>query len=137
MFKKIMNYLKNTKNEIKTIDDKIESKSEGFFSMSDDHLFRRHLNSDLFKSIPVDEIINHYKKISIQRDVSKDVVYANGTMDSNYALKPQFVTGLYNGNNILYSWYAAQGFIGWQMSAILSQHWLINRCCRIPSRRLY
>lgn len=31
-------------------------------------------------------------------------------------------------------WYGSQGFIGYQMCAILAQHWLINKACLIPAR---
>lgn len=31
-------------------------------------------------------------------------------------------------------WYAAQGFIGWQMCAMLSQNWLIDKCCGVPAQ---
>lgn len=37
------------------------------------------------------------------------------------------------GRDIIYAFYAKHGFIGWQICAMLSQHWLINRCCRIPN----
>lgn len=30
-------------------------------------------------------------------------------------------------------WYASQGFIGWQMAAILSQNWLIDKACGVPA----
>jgi uncharacterized protein len=31
-------------------------------------------------------------------------------------------------------WYGAQGFIGWQMCAVLSQHWLIDKACGVPAQ---
>ncbi len=31
-------------------------------------------------------------------------------------------------------WYAGQGFIGWQASAILSQNWLIDKACTMPAK---
>lgn len=31
-------------------------------------------------------------------------------------------------------WYGSQGFIGYQMCAIMAQHWLINKACVIPAR---
>ena len=30
-------------------------------------------------------------------------------------------------------WYASQGFIGYQTCAIMSQHWLISKCCLMPA----
>lgn len=31
-------------------------------------------------------------------------------------------------------WYASQGFIGYQMCAILAQNWLVSKACRVPVR---
>lgn len=31
-------------------------------------------------------------------------------------------------------WYASWGFIGYQIAAILSQHWLVNKICTMPAR---
>jgi hypothetical protein len=31
-------------------------------------------------------------------------------------------------------WFASQGFIGFQMAAILSQNWLIDKACQIPAK---
>ena len=31
-------------------------------------------------------------------------------------------------------WYGSQGFIGYQMCALMGQHWLINKACLIPAR---
>jgi uncharacterized protein len=35
---------------------------------------------------------------------------------------------------VLANWYASQTFIGHQLCAILSQHWLINKACTMPAR---
>jgi len=34
----------------------------------------------------------------------------------------------------LADWYSSQGFIGWQMCAMLGQNWLINKACTMPAR---
>lgn len=31
-------------------------------------------------------------------------------------------------------WYGSQGFIGYQLCALMAQHWLINKACGIPAR---
>lgn len=31
-------------------------------------------------------------------------------------------------------WYASQGFIGYQMCALIAQHWLVQKACSIPAR---
>jgi uncharacterized protein len=35
---------------------------------------------------------------------------------------------------VLAMWYASQGFIGYQLAAIISQHWLIAKACGMPGR---
>lgn len=37
-------------------------------------------------------------------------------------------------NELLAMWYASQSFIGHQLCAILSQHWLIDKACSMPGR---
>lgn len=37
-------------------------------------------------------------------------------------------------SNVLANWYASQSFIGYQLCAILSQNWLINKACSMPAR---
>lgn len=32
------------------------------------------------------------------------------------------------------AWFSSQGFIGYQMAGVLSQHWLINKACTVPAR---
>lgn len=32
------------------------------------------------------------------------------------------------------AWYGSQSFIGYQLAALLSQHWLINKACLMPAR---
>lgn len=31
-------------------------------------------------------------------------------------------------------WYSSQGFIGWQICAILAQNWLVNKACKMPGQ---
>ena len=37
-------------------------------------------------------------------------------------------------NDIIYTHFALQGFIGFQACALLSQNWLINKCCMLPPK---
>ena len=37
-------------------------------------------------------------------------------------------------SNAQLSWFASQSFIGWQICAILSQHWIISKACSMPAR---
>ena len=32
------------------------------------------------------------------------------------------------------AWYAAQGFVGYQICAIIAQHWLVEKACTMPAR---
>jgi len=51
---------------------------------------------------------------------------------SGIALKAQLAPG--NIPESLLMWYASQGFIGYQVCAILAQHWLIDKVCTVPAR---
>lgn len=48
-------------------------------------------------------------------------------------IKPYTETDTSIPNNQV-GWYASQGFIGYQMCAILAQNWLINKACSMPAR---
>ena len=39
-----------------------------------------------------------------------------------------------NISETLAMWYASQGFIGHQMAAVVAQHWLVAKACRMPGR---
>lgn len=54
-----------------------------------------------------------------------------GTMDASPGAK--FFAPNINIPNSIMGWYAAQGFIGYQNCAMLSQHWLIGRACLMPA----
>lgn len=74
----------------------------------------------------------------IRRDGSEDIRHDNGTaMDSapvGFGVKNGFQGGQNTVPNSLISWYGVQSFIGNQLSSILSQHWLIYKCCNMPAR---
>jgi phage-related protein (TIGR01555 family) len=46
--------------------------------------------------------------------------------------------GTLNGSDVMsdlqLQWYASQGFIGYQISAILMQHWFIDKACTMPGK---
>lgn len=56
-----------------------------------------------------------------------------GAMDSASSLKADAVMPQAISPS-LSNWYASQGFIGWQMCALLSQHWLVDKACSMPAR---
>lgn len=58
-------------------------------------------------------------------------------MDSNEwsdSLKATFNLGQVGVPEVQALWYGSQGFIGYQLCAIMAQHWLINKACLIPAR---
>lgn len=60
-----------------------------------------------------------------------------GTMDSNDAedsLKPAYGNGSVGIPENQLMWYASQGFIGYQMCALLAQHWMIDKACTMPAK---
>jgi phage-related protein (TIGR01555 family) len=60
-----------------------------------------------------------------------------GTGDNNdgdNSLKAAYTFGQPNMSDALFQYFATQSFIGSQMCAILSQHWLIKKICITPAR---
>ncbi len=60
-------------------------------------------------------------------------------MDAKPACDNQLnVKASFYGNDIVpngqLSWYAAQGFIGYQLCALISQQWLVSKCCLMPAQ---
>ena len=43
--------------------------------------------------------------------------------------KAAFTMGSSRVNELLMAWYVSQGFIGWQASGLMAQHWLIDAAC--------
>jgi phage-related protein (TIGR01555 family) len=62
---------------------------------------------------------------------------ANGTtaaMDGAETIKAAFQVNQAPISDAQVMWYGSQGFIGYQMAAILSQNWLIDKACRMPGK---
>lgn len=51
-----------------------------------------------------------------------------------YASKNAFVSATQRMPDSLMSWYASQGFIGFQACAIFAQQWLIDKACSMPAK---
>lgn len=70
---------------------------------------------------------------SIRRQPGKFV--AKGTegvaMDDADMIKPYVDDDSYLPNNQI-GWYASQGFIGYQLCALIAQNWLVNKACAMP-----
>lgn len=51
-----------------------------------------------------------------------------------YATKGAFVSATQRLPDSLMSWYANQGFIGYQACAIFAQNWLVSKACSMPAK---
>lgn len=60
--------------------------------------------------------------------------YAEDTSDGQTSLKAIFAMSQIGVPEAQALWYGSQGFIGYQMCALMAQHWLVNKCCLIPAR---
>jgi uncharacterized protein len=78
-----------------------------------------------------------------ERTVGRTLVLADGAQQSAFAqdsaeftegIKAQFALGQVGMPDIQAMWYAGQGFIGYQMCALIAQQWLVNKACLIPAR---
>jgi len=61
---------------------------------------------------------------------------SDGAMDSALEVSPIKADLSINGGvpDSQFYWYGAQGFIGYQTAAIMSQHWLVDKACLMPAR---
>jgi len=72
--------------------------------------------------------------VSVGMDSAIEVTPVRFAMDDN-SLKDAYV--LNSGMpmpDVQITWYAAQSFIGYQMCAVLLQHWFIDQACTMPPR---
>lgn len=60
--------------------------------------------------------------------------FAMDSADYGDSLKGIFTLNGYSMSDAQAAWYAAQGFIGYQMCAVLAQHWFIDKACTMPAR---
>lgn len=80
-------------------------------------------------------------KLSFQRSVADFVVSQDGkpsyALDATDEGRNLAVSNMFGmdgvANAVIYTFFAKHGFIGWQLCSMLSQHWLINRACRLPN----
>lgn len=49
-------------------------------------------------------------------------------------IKTAYSLGQYGIPDVVAGWYGSQGFIGYQMAAIIAQNWLVEKACMIPAR---
>ena len=83
------------------------------------------------------ELYGKIKEKTFQHTVADHLAVANGeaaiAMDdagSNIKTLSNFMESIPDAQ---LNWYSSYGFIGYQVCAIISQHWLVNKACRIPA----
>lgn len=90
------------------------------------------------REIPIEYTTTDEKDLlekHLQRDISEFMLYPQGmTQDSLDSGKSFIPLATQNIPTSLLYWYTVQGFIGYQTCAIMSQHWLIRKCCNVPAR---
>lgn len=61
---------------------------------------------------------------------------SGAAMDSSTGLVPEFKQNLAGAGvpDAQFFWYASQGVVSWQVSALISQHWLVDKACNMPAR---
>lgn len=60
--------------------------------------------------------------------------FAQDSNNYDNSMKAVFTLGQVGIPEVQAMWYGSQGFIGYQMCALMAQHWLINKACAIPAR---
>lgn len=60
--------------------------------------------------------------------------FAQDSQDAENSLKAIFALNQVGIPEVQALWYGSQGFIGYQLCALLAQNWLINKACLIPAR---
>lgn len=61
---------------------------------------------------------------NIQTAMDSSIQQVKGLISQNQGFLPIHVL----------EWYSSQGFIGWQVCAILAQNWLVNKACKMPGQ---
>jgi uncharacterized protein len=70
----------------------------------------------------------------VQEDSSKLGTFAMDDSEGGSNLKAMFTMNQVGIPEVSANWYGAQGFIGYQLCALIAQHWLVNKACVIPAR---
>lgn len=123
----IFNWFRGEKETEQPIEQPTESKKKGFFSTD-------YVKSD---GLTRDQKLKQAIKLSIQKTNAdfKAISPAGVAMDD----AGDSIKSAYNVNSSPIAdaqiyWYGSQGFIGYQMAAILAQNWLIDKACSMPSK---
>jgi phage-related protein (TIGR01555 family) len=74
------------------------------------------------------------RQIAIARHFQRPAGSAGTAMDSATGTAVDFKQPQFGAPDAQFMWYASQGFIGYQVAAVMAQHWLVDRCCLMPAR---
>ena len=88
------------------------------------------------RRVPMVEMTTHMPVINGFEMAQSSIKAPSFAMDSDDVgtqLKAAFKLTANNIPNAILGWYAGQGFIGYQMCAILAQQWLIAKACGVPA----
>lgn len=105
-----------------------QEKKFNFFSTDPSQLLSKKFNLNASVAKSIQKTPDHFKSINADGSVN--------TMDSSSLQQAKSVFGVANPSipNGQIDWYASQGFIGYQLCAILAQNWLIDKACSVPAR---
>ena len=68
------------------------------------------------------------------RVTETDGTFAMDSNDAANSLKAIFSMNQVGIPEVQAMWYGSQGFIGYQLCALMAQHWLVNKACALPAR---
>jgi phage-related protein (TIGR01555 family) len=92
-------------------------------------------STDLIKQKDRGQFLEDSFKKSVQKGLESFIsTKTKMAMDSSCEIKSQFRFNASTLPDAQYAWYSCQGFIGYQTCAILSQNWLIMKCCSVPAQ---
>lgn len=80
--------------------------------------------------------IEQFHKLApqVQGNVQQGVAMDEYDIGTGTASLKSYLRGQPNVSDEQYLWYARQSFIGWQMAALVAQHWLVAKACNMPAR---
>ncbi|MCG1018573.1 anti-CBASS protein Acb1 family protein, partial [Mycetohabitans sp. B4] len=79
----------------------------------------------------------HLQASTFQRSVADDFCAADVGMDANElenSVKRVATLRQENMPAAQVGWYASQSFIGYQLCALIAQHWLVDKACTMPGK---
>ena len=131
--KKRRNKKKTIKSQVASNDSK--SSTEPRLNYKTDALSHNFSTTNIKKSRSGDYNYSVSVKNPHPKPYMPEGVAMDSAMDSCHAgLNGRFAFAGTPIPEALTSWYASQGWIGYQMCAIIAQHWLVNKACTIPAR---